>query len=169
MEPITRAKTCQNCKFSLFGQRNEIFGGGGKKINGLCMRYADAPIPRQFDVHNYVSYGLSWFGGKFPTWRGEEYKAEHPIELQFKNARKVEELPIYEDFREAVLDNPCYRYPNETTEESIRGWYDGCYTWSAWWIRNWKTVAERRIDRTTVCEAWDGTQTSKFYKAKKHG
>lgn len=155
MEEITRARTCQNCKFSRFKKRDWT-GASGISINGLCLKYADAPMPQHFDSQNYVG------------WHAEGQR----VTQAFKDARSAATMPSYQEFRSAVINNPRYRYPNETTEECIKDWYTGCYVWSAWWIRNWKAVAERKIDRTMVCGAWDGTQTSKFYrekKAKKHG
>jgi hypothetical protein len=151
MQTITRAKTCQNCRFSLFNKRNSDFYGGGKKINGLCMRYADAPMPLHFDSQDYVGW----------TEEGQR------VTQAFKDARSGAELPSWPEFRSAVLSNPRYCVPNRPSDPFIGDWYTGCVMWSAWWIRNWQRVAERHIDRTTVCEAWDGTQTSKFYRAKK--
>lgn len=158
MQPITRAKTCQNCRFSQFGQRNSDFYGGGKKINGLCMKYADAPMPRQpGDIRHY------FFG--FDNRIAGQYELYELAITMFKDVRVVEALPTWEMFyKYYLLLQPESRRQSEPT---VRSWYDAIYTWSAWWIRNWQTVAERRVDRTTVCDAWDGTQTSKFYRAKK--
>jgi hypothetical protein len=147
MEKITRAKTCQNCQHGLFGKKNGEFFGGGRKVTGICSLYQDSPMPMQFHYNYYVS-----------TW-GEVYK-------KFKDARSIEELPTWKEFVQAYFSRTRNTI-NQQSEETIRGWYDGSIAWCSWWIRNWNTVAERRIDRTTVCDGWDGTQTSKFYKAPK--
>lgn len=147
MEKITRAKTCQNCKYGIFGKKNSEFFGGGRKVNGICSLYQDSPMPMQYHYNYYVG---SW---------GEVYK-------KFKDSRTIEELPTWEEFLQGYLSMSRNNI-NQQSEETIRDWYNGSIAWCSWWIRNWNTVAERRIDRTTVCDAWDGTQTSKFYKAPK--
>jgi hypothetical protein len=157
METIVRAKTCQNCRFGKFDQRSVSFGSAGKKINGLCMRYADAPMPRQPGEIRYYF---------FHDYRDPEKCELYELAVtMFKDIRIVEALPTWEMFNRYYL---ALQIPyRQQSEETVRGWYDAHYTWSAWWIRNWQAVAERRIDRTTCCDAWDGTQTSKFYREKK--
>lgn len=157
MEPIVRARTCQNCMHGQFKKRDWMFASG-KNINGLCMRYADSPMPPKpnYGVHNFFAY------------LGNSY---HPIVLRFKNARALEDIPTLDEWLRALKEAPSwmverhqfYNYFNGVSQD----WYAEQYEWSAWWIRNWQTVAERKIDRTTCCAAWDGNQTQRFYKPVK--